>query len=137
MNPTHRRARFAQNALPLRRDEQLLDTLVMFRRDARDEALFFDAAKHIANGRAVDGNQIHQSALIDTWTILYRYERRELNRRQTEVLHLVEENGRGDLLRTPHKVARGDIDIFEMNDFARARLNRLCRHVRSLPRLCQ
>jgi len=89
-----------------RRDGQRFGASIDRAVEALDQLFLFQAAHHVADGRAVEGDDIAQRRLIDTRMIVDGDESRILHRRDVEFLGLIEEQRKRNLLQPTNQMAR-------------------------------
>ena len=96
----------AQQAAAERRDVKRFGAPVERSVLPLDELLLLQPGDHVANGGAVERDDIAQSRLIDARMIVDGEDGRILHRRDVEFPRLVDENGERDLLQPADEMAR-------------------------------
>ena len=95
-----------EQAASCRGDMQRFGATVGGAASSRDQALFFQPAHDIADGRAVERDGVAQRGLVDARIVVDGIKRGILHRREVERLGLVEEQGEGDLLQPADEMTR-------------------------------
>src|SRR6185312_10567515 len=85
----HGRLDVVEQLAPRRRDRQQLGAAVLRARHTLDQLLALEAADHVADRRAVYGDDVAERGLVDAGIEAYRQDRRILHRRDVEALRLV------------------------------------------------
>src|SRR6516225_3729614 len=102
----HRGFDVANKPPPRWRNVERLGAPVMRTIDAGNELLALQAADHIADRGAVEGDEVAQCGLIDPRMAVDRNKRGILHRRHVKSLGLVEEQRKGNLVQPANEMAR-------------------------------